>query len=150
MLTVIPSGARTVAMFRPIELPHISNYHTQASRSRNSRQSTFRSCIMASIQTTSSTRNTTHENDSPPALRTHSLHSSLGNDKLASGIDFHNVIPVLFLNILDMSNATANASVCNQHRYRLVFLGDGRSAQYGCDKVARGFSVGKIGLGSDE
>lgn len=105
---------------------------------------------MTSVQATSPTGNAAHENNSPPALRAHPFHSSLCNDKLASGIDFHNVIPVLFLNILDMSNATANASICNQHGYRFVFLGDARRAQNSCDEIARGFSVCKVGLGSDE
>lgn len=105
---------------------------------------------MASIQATSPTRNAAHENHSPPVLRTHPFHSSLCNDKLTSGIDFHNVIPVLFLDILDMSNATANASICNQYGNRFMFLGDVRRAQHGCDKIACGFSVCEIGLGSDK
>lgn len=105
---------------------------------------------MASIQATSPTRNAAHENHSSPALCTHPFHSSLCNDKLAPGVDFHHVIPVLFLNVFDMSNATANAGICNQHRYRFVFLGDGRRTQHCGDKGARGFSVGQIGLGRDE
>lgn len=105
---------------------------------------------MTSIQATSPTRNASHKNHSSPALCTHSFHGSLRNDKLTAGIDFHNVIPVLFFDILDMSNATANASICNQYGYRFVFLGDGRRTQHGCDKIARGFSVCKVGLGSDE
>lgn len=75
---------------------------------------------MASIDPSASARNAPDEYNPPPSLSSHALHTSFGDNELAAGVDLHDLIPVVFLDVFDISNPLSYAGVCDQDRNGFV------------------------------
>lgn len=89
-----------------------------------SRHRPLASRIMTPINSSSSTRNTPHHNHSTPGLRPHPQQTSFSHDKLTPRINLQHVIPVIFLNVLDVSYATARAGIGHKYRDGFMFSAD--------------------------
>jgi hypothetical protein len=148
ILTVTPSGASTVARFRPIELSNVS--HVLLRHGKNSPESSLGSCIVASIDTTSSTSNASNEDDATPALGAHAWETSLGDHKLTPSIHLHHFVPVVLLNILDIADTFSDASVGNKNGHCGVPSSHFTMAQHIGNKCPRGITVREVCSNTEE
>ncbi|KHN97315.1 uncharacterized protein MAM_04912 [Metarhizium album ARSEF 1941] len=105
---------------------------------------------MASVEPAPAAGDAAHENHPPPCLCAHPLHTGLGHDELTPHVDLHHLVPILLANVPDVPDAAAESGICNQHRYGLVPVRDGRIGEDPVDERPRRLSVRKVGLGGDE
>lgn len=90
---------------------------------------------MATVQASSMACNASYQDHATPILFSHPCYASLGYHELGATIDFHDDIKVVFFNILNVTDASSDASIGNQNRDCLVFSGNLGISQYRRDKV---------------
>lgn len=105
---------------------------------------------MASIDPSASARNASDEYNPPPALGSHALHTGLGDDKLAAGVDLHDLIPVVLLDVLDISNSLSYAGVGDEDRNGFVLSSNLLVIEYLRRKSSSGLTIGQVCADTDK
>ena len=83
---------------------------------------TFRCTIVATINTSATCSNRRDIHHSPPRLLQHMRHSQLGDDKRAPQIDINCIVPLLDVNVKDVTCALAVACIHDQDVWMLAML----------------------------
>lgn len=102
---------------------------------------------MTPVDAPSPARDAAHQNHPPPALPPHARQARLGDDKLTPRINLQGEVPVVFLNVLDVSDAAACAGISDQDGDGLVSGADGRVGEHVGDQQAGGFARGEVCAG---
>jgi hypothetical protein len=66
---------------------------------------------MTTVYATAFAGNTTNKNDTTPGLRSHTRQAAFGNDKLAPSVDLHHLVPVIFANVFNVSDSSAQSGI---------------------------------------